>query len=70
MPTTNRIIMTREDLRLLIECAERQEKVLRKKSGTSERNVRSVPSLYLSAERGSREGIALLPIRSETSAFL
>lgn len=31
MPTTNRIIMTREDLRLLIECAERQEKVLRKK---------------------------------------
>lgn len=32
MPTTNRIIMTREDLRLLIECAERQEKVLRKKA--------------------------------------
>ncbi len=33
MPTTNRIIMTREDLRLLIECAQRQEKVLRKKAG-------------------------------------
>ena len=32
MPTTSRIIMTREDLRLLIECAERQEKVLRKKA--------------------------------------
>ena len=32
MPTTNRIIMNREDLRLLIECAQRQEKVLRKKA--------------------------------------
>lgn len=32
MPTTNRIIMTREDLRLLIECAQRQEKVLQKKA--------------------------------------
>ena len=69
MPTTNRIIMTREDLRLLIECAERQESSA-EKSGTSERNVRSIPAIYLAAEGGGREGIALLPIRSETSAFL